>query len=472
MTFATIEVSAQDGQPRELYRFTRGSEIVYYTSSDTAITYLSQSYEPEDGLERTGVSQSEDFETVGVTLKVRRENTFFSKYLQYAPDVATSVAIFREHDGDGDFQTYFLGTVAGVTANGSEIEIELDNNFSTMKRQGIQLTHQRQCPYVLYGTPCGVNKDDFAVPCVVSAASGTTFTYIRVTDSTNPYLDTYYSGENLTAGTLTDDSGNGNDGTATDVTQVSSFVGNGLDFNGTTSKVVTTTTLPASADFAISFSISSDDTDGAIVSNDSAQTGGLQIKLTTGNLVQVLFESMTLVSTSTVSAAADTVVMLTHDDSADAWSLYIDGSLEDSGTEATTVDSAVFWIGANPDSSSFLDGTVDQIRFFDAIPSADAITYFATEDTNSTPLTDHFLAGMMKNSDGYYRFITSNSGTGITFNYPYEAAIANGDDVTLYPGCQKRFITDCTTKFSNGINYGGDPYRPTNDGPFTGRSIV
>jgi len=38
-----------------------------------------------------------------------------------------------------------------------------------------------------------------------------------------------------------------------------------------------------------------------------------------------------------------------------------------------------------------------------------------------------------------------------------------GDTYTASAGCRKRFDTDCKTKFSNVVNFRGEPHVPGND---------
>jgi hypothetical protein len=38
--------------------------------------------------------------------------------------------------------------------------------------------------------------------------------------------------------------------------------------------------------------------------------------------------------------------------------------------------------------------------------------------------------------------------------------IANGNGYSVYPGCKKRLIADCKTKFANVVNFRGEPYVP------------
>lgn len=66
------------------------------------------------------------------------------------------------------------------------------------------------------------------------------------------------------------------------------------------------------------------------------------------------------------------------------------------------------------------------------------------------------------------RFITSHTGQTIQINLPF-AAIQGGANITAYPGCN-HLLGTCNTKFSNEINYGGQPFYPGKN-PLTGSSI-
>lgn len=52
----------------------------------------------------------------------------------------------------------------------------------------------------------------------------------------------------------------------------------------------------------------------------------------------------------------------------------------------------------------------------------------------------------------------------LTFKAPYDIVAA--DRFNLKPGCRKRYVLDCITKFNNGINFGGRPLIPGTDESF------
>jgi len=66
-------------------------------------------------------------------------------------------------------------------------------------------------------------------------------------------------------------------------------------------------------------------------------------------------------------------------------------------------------------------------------------------------------------NSGYQSQIESwNDSTGeFTLRRAMPYLPVNGNGITAIAGCQKRFQTDCVTKFSNGVNFGGDAFVQT-----------
>lgn len=52
------------------------------------------------------------------------------------------------------------------------------------------------------------------------------------------------------------------------------------------------------------------------------------------------------------------------------------------------------------------------------------------------------------------------SGGNFTLSLPMPAAIQVGDTFSVIAGCRKRLAEDCVTKFSNVLNFQGEPHRP------------
>jgi uncharacterized phage protein (TIGR02218 family) len=76
----------------------------------------------------------------------------------------------------------------------------------------------------------------------------------------------------------------------------------------------------------------------------------------------------------------------------------------------------------------------------------------------------HYRAGeIVRSVDGERRTIVDQTGAVLTLAAPFRA-LANGNPVTLYAGCD-HLIATCHTKFNNRANFGGHPSVPSSN-PF------
>lgn len=76
-----------------------------------------------------------------------------------------------------------------------------------------------------------------------------------------------------------------------------------------------------------------------------------------------------------------------------------------------------------------------------------------------------FQAGVLKTAAGDQRLIVKQVGDTLYLYIPlFEGVALEGNDVTLYAGCDHS-LTVCQNKFDNVINYGGFPFVPRNN-PF------
>lgn len=81
----------------------------------------------------------------------------------------------------------------------------------------------------------------------------------------------------------------------------------------------------------------------------------------------------------------------------------------------------------------------------------------------------YFQGGILKAPDNTLRFITAHVGTTLTLIRPI-ASLANGNAITIYPGCDRTRQT-CLDKFNNINNNGSTPFIPIKN-PYSGTSFV
>lgn len=81
--------------------------------------------------------------------------------------------------------------------------------------------------------------------------------------------------------------------------------------------------------------------------------------------------------------------------------------------------------------------------------------------------TGYFAGGYTFYNNVEFRTIKESNADGtLTLNAPYDSEVGVGSTVQAFPGCLHS-MTDCDTKFSNIVNYGGFPHIPPKN-PFGG----
>ncbi|MCB1836261.1 MAG: phage BR0599 family protein [Alcanivoracaceae bacterium] len=195
MTYTAHEYSVQDGDPVFRFLFVQGATEYRYTTAPYISADSNGTWEPV-ALDPSQITQSNEMAKDAVKLSIPRDNTFARLFLGGVPEQITSVTIFRGHQGDVDeeFSVYWKGRVAGASATGDTVTLECENIFTSMRRPGLRARYQKTCRHALYGRGCNLNDYDFAMPGVVTAASGFLVTIQGLTDSNGSIADGYLTG--------------------------------------------------------------------------------------------------------------------------------------------------------------------------------------------------------------------------------------------------------------------------------------
>jgi uncharacterized phage protein (TIGR02218 family) len=121
---------------------------------------------------------------------------------------------------------------------------------------------------------------------------------------------------------------------------------------------------------------------------------------------------------------------------------------------------ALYQRGCNLDMASFEDSL--------SVAAVDGVTLTVTGADSE--VDGFYTGGVFEASDGTLRFIRSHVGETITLAWPIDG-LTTGTH-SLYPGCNRTLAT-CDAKFSNAVNFGGQPWIPgANNNPMGGSSIV
>jgi hypothetical protein len=213
--------------------------------------------------------------------------------------------------------------------------------------------------------------------CILHASRHITGGYAMPSDES---LVAYWSFDDGAGTTAVDNSGNGNDGTLTNMEEadwVDGISGKALDFDGVDDHVVTTLTPPKP--ISISAWVNADDfgEDGYIARSSKA----IYFRVTTDGKVRFFMYDGSLndlLSTTVLSTGQWYHVVVSWDGTTgdDSQKIYIDGELDNAnaahGTDYDN-DGNSFTFGARDTYHSHFDGTIDEVRIYNTVLTANEV---------------------------------------------------------------------------------------------------
>ncbi|MGI9277955.1 MAG: phage BR0599 family protein [Endozoicomonas sp.] len=163
-----VDASTDNAAPVELYEFTQGLKSWYFTDSETEVVFQSKPYIPVP-LSRSEVVQDEDLFRAELKVSFPRDNEFAQQFIGFAPDLPTTLSVYRGGYPNGPFDFYWKGRVVSGRADGSEVTLECESVFTSMRRPGLRARYERVCRHVLYGEGCRVNQQKYKVTDIVQS---------------------------------------------------------------------------------------------------------------------------------------------------------------------------------------------------------------------------------------------------------------------------------------------------------------
>ena len=155
MSYLNKTFSIADGQPVNLYEFSRGdSEKVYrFCDADHDVMINAQRWHA------VTITDSGKTDGENATIIVASNNPIAKLFRGVPPSQAVGVKIYRTHWNDNEIRVVWIGTVVEVKRPSIEkAEIISANLSATMSAAGLRLTWGRNCPYSLYDQDCRVNR--------------------------------------------------------------------------------------------------------------------------------------------------------------------------------------------------------------------------------------------------------------------------------------------------------------------------
>lgn len=174
MSFDSIETSAQDGAPVEIYTFMRDAAVWRFTSADRDVTVSSATY-TQAAIRRSEVEAGQELIRSGITLDVPRTFAVADLYRISPPTSVVTCLVRQYHEGDGELAVVWTGRIVNVEFQGAAARITMEPIFTSVRRMGLRRMYQRQCPHVLYSQGpglCNVVEADHDVAGSVDSITG------------------------------------------------------------------------------------------------------------------------------------------------------------------------------------------------------------------------------------------------------------------------------------------------------------
>jgi uncharacterized phage protein (TIGR02218 family) len=212
MSFASFE-TGPEGYPIELYLFKRGlSERYTLTSSDSVIDYLSEQYLPIQ-IERGKVEVNTEMERSPIKIKIQRNAELLTNFVTFPPTEIMTLTISRFHKNDTptpEVAVVWQGRVLSAEWQGSQATLDCEPVFTSLKRPGLRRKYQAQCPHILYGAECKLDRFVYDVTDNLTAVSGSVISAPAFAISVDYFFGGYVDFGNRLFRSIIGDDGAGN----------------------------------------------------------------------------------------------------------------------------------------------------------------------------------------------------------------------------------------------------------------------
>lgn len=192
MAFDLIQRSIFGGKPYELIEFAITGQYWRYTSEDSPVVFNSVEFTPLSEYDRGSIRVTQNIERSEVNLRLRGNVPIAEEFLMVPPSEPVICRIYQRHRDDSDYVIRVRGQVMSCSwsDDAKYANFKINRVSRAAQQPGLRRAYQYNCPYVLYGTQCRVNKNVFEVVGTVSAINGLEVTF-TLPDS---FVDGYFNG--------------------------------------------------------------------------------------------------------------------------------------------------------------------------------------------------------------------------------------------------------------------------------------
>lgn len=162
-------------KPKELYRFTEGSQVWTLTSADENEAHNGETY-ISTTIGRDEFEQKNELSKANLNVTVSLYEEIGRRWMKSITDNVVSLTVFSKDLETSNVVVVWKGRLTSVKPEKSSIKLVFESVFTSLRRPGLRGKYQRSCPHVLYGRGCNLNKDDFVTNSPILAVSGVVVT--------------------------------------------------------------------------------------------------------------------------------------------------------------------------------------------------------------------------------------------------------------------------------------------------------
>jgi hypothetical protein len=175
MTYATYELSVDQGEPLLLFDFSAGTAHWRYTSADRPITAAGSIYAPL-AISAGNIVQGQEIRQKTLKVTVPRDAAIVTQLQAYPPSTDVALTVYEQHYSDPDAQAIvaWIGRVKSQMQKSSMVELACEPAYTGVQTAGLRRRWQVNCPHVLYGPGCTLSAALQKVVATLSAVAGFT----------------------------------------------------------------------------------------------------------------------------------------------------------------------------------------------------------------------------------------------------------------------------------------------------------
>lgn len=188
MTFASLETSQYDAQPFALFDIAIGTHHWYFTNADTLINFNAHVWERLEGIAHEVLPDALNTDRGKVAIKLPFNHELSQLFLPGTPGGSNEVTIWHGHVGSSEYKRMWQGRVVEFIVQLPYASLITESRLTSVRRNVSGMLISTACPVPVFGSKCGLNKEDYRTNATVSSVTGLSIVAAAFATKPDKYL--------------------------------------------------------------------------------------------------------------------------------------------------------------------------------------------------------------------------------------------------------------------------------------------